>query len=92
MFQVVTRRVLQFPPIWTARWTFFFSVVLCRSIQVLERVALAYPRALFYPLLMTKASAAARRGGGGGADDGQRLSKLTALTFDASGEAFAEVK
>lgn len=61
--------------------------------QTLERVALAYPRALFYPLLMTKASAEARRGrDGGGADDGQRLSKLSALTFDASGEAFAEVR
>lgn len=55
-------------------------------------MALAYPRALFYPLLMTKASAEARRGGDGGTDHGQRLSKLSALTFDASGEAFAEVK
>lgn len=61
--------------------------------QTLERVALAYPRALFYPLLMTKASAEARRGrDGGGTVDRQRLSKLSALTFDASGEAFAEVK
>lgn len=61
--------------------------------QVLERVALAYPRALFYPLLMTKASAAARNGeGGAGADDdGRRLSRLTALTADPSAEAFAEV-
>ncbi|CAM9811219.1 unnamed protein product, partial [Ectocarpus fasciculatus] len=59
---------------------------------VLERVALAYPRALFYPLLMTKASAAARNGAGGaGADeDGRRLSRLTALTADPSAEAFAE--
>eukprot|EP00903_Cladosiphon_okamuranus_P011333 g10683.t1 len=62
--------------------------------QVLERVALAYPRALFFPLLMTKASAARRAGGGdgvtGAASDGERLSKLTALTADPSGEAFAE--
>lgn len=65
----------------------------CVVLQVLERVALAYPRALFFPLLMTKASAA-RRGGGGGtaaASDGERFSKLTALTADPSGEAFAEV-
>ncbi|CAB1116122.1 unnamed protein product [Ectocarpus sp. CCAP 1310/34] len=61
-------------------------------LAVLERVALAYPRALFYPLLMTKASAAARNGeGGAGADDdGRKLSRLTALTADPSAEAFAE--
>lgn len=58
-------------------------------------MALAYPRALFFPLLMTKASADRRDGGGGGtgaASGGRRLSKLTGLTADPSGEAFAEVK
>ncbi|CAM9754681.1 unnamed protein product [Ectocarpus sp. 6 AP-2014] len=66
--------------------------VVIQASFVLERVALAYPRALFYPLLMTKASAAARNGeGGAGADDdGRRLSRLTALTADPSAEAFAE--
>lgn len=57
--------------------------------QVLERVALAYPRAVLFPLLMTKASAARRDFDGG--DDGGKLSKLTALTADSSAEAFAEV-
>ena len=62
------------------------------AFQVLERVAFAYPRALFFPLLMTKASAARRAGDGTGAvNDGGRLSKLTGLTADPSGEAFAEV-
>ena len=62
------------------------------ALQVLERVARAYPRALFFPLLMTKTSAARRNGDGtGAADDGGRLSKLTALTADPSGEAFTEV-
>lgn len=66
--------------------------LLSHRLQVLERVALAYPRALFFPLLMTKASAA-RRGGDGKAtaSEGGRLSKLTGLTADPSGEAFAEV-
>lgn len=56
-------------------------------------MALAYPRALFYPLLMTKASAAAKNGAGGAGadDDGRRLSRLTALTADPTAEAFAEV-
>eukprot|EP00752_Nemacystus_decipiens_P003549 g3275.t1 len=60
-------------------------------IEVLERVARTFPRALFFPLLMTKASAARRTAAGAGAsDDVDRLSKLTALTADPSGEAFAE--
>lgn len=65
------------------------------ALQVLERVALAYPRALFYPLLMTKASiregAGVEAGAASGNINAQRLSKLTAITFDPSGETFAEV-
>lgn len=65
--------------------------------QVLERIARAYPRALFYPLKITKASLsraekeAVDGGGDGGVMGDDRFSKLTALTFDASAEAFAEV-
>lgn len=98
--------VFSCPP-WEAAYTgrplsfafYSFFLFRCVRFQVLERVALAYPRALFFPLLMTKASAARRggaAGGGGGgtesANDGdRRLSKLTGLTADPSGEAFAEV-
>lgn len=64
--------------------------------QVLERIARVYPRALFYPLNITKASAArtdkaavARVPGGETHDD--VLAKLKALTFDPTLEAFAEV-
>lgn len=66
--------------------------------QVLERIARAYPRALFYPLKITKASLSSAEKGAvdGAGDDGvgddARFSKLTALTFDASAEAFAEVR
>lgn len=72
---------------------FFLLPRCCITLQVLERVAVAYPRALFFPLLMTKASAARRNGGGGTGtgNDGGRLSKLTALTADPIGEAFAQV-
>lgn len=64
---------------------------------MLERVAVSYPRALFYPLLITKTSA--ERGLAEGTADGDggcsaklgKLGKLTALTSDPSAEAFAEV-
>lgn len=66
------------------------------SQQVLERVARVYPRALFYPLLITKTSTAREqlegKAGTAGGVHGGRLGKLTALTFDPSAEAFAEVE
>lgn len=54
-------------------------------------MARAYPRALFYPLHITKASADRI---GKETDDVMEdlgLEKLTALTFDPTAEAFAEV-
>ena len=63
---------------------FIFSFV-----KVLEGVAKVYPRALFYPLLMTKASSSSRRTEGD--DDDAKLCRLTAMVFDPSAEAFAEV-
>lgn len=64
---------------------------MCAFCQALERVARAYPRAVFYPLLMTKTSAEREAQGTTGSDGGGRLGKLTALSFDSSAEAFAQV-
>lgn len=62
-------------------------------VQALERVAGAYPRALFYPLLMTKASLTRAATMDAGVDvEETRLSKLTALAHDETAEAFAEVQ
>lgn len=57
-------------------------------------MARVYPRALFYPLLITKTSAERMKDKDDSNinnSDSGGLSMLTALTFDSSAEAFAEV-